>query len=104
MDLPRVSADYSKIETVSKGVRTQTDTYSLFSDYKYKWMNFRAGYSRQKRESGSQASLSSSSLLFGLGGSYEILPATIVSGDFDVNRFSSESLGGAETATIGKNV
>lgn len=102
LDLPRVTVDYSKTETVSNGVAARTNSFSLFSDYRYRWMNFRAGYSRQVRESGSQASLSSSSLLFGLGGSYEILPATIVSGDFDVNRFSSEGTGGTGTATVGK--
>ncbi|RJQ52034.1 MAG: hypothetical protein C4526_08905 [Nitrospiraceae bacterium] len=101
-DLPGLVTSYSTTETTFGDTETRTNSFSLFSDYKYKWMNFRGGYSRQERESGDQPSLSSDSTSFGLGGNYEILPKTSLTGDFDINRFTSGSAGGAETVTVGK--
>ncbi len=101
-NLPSLITSYSTTETIFRNTETQTDSFSLFSDYKYKWMNFRGGYSGQERKSDSQSPLSSYSVFFGLGGSYEIMPRTTLSGDFDINRFVSESTVGAETASVGK--
>jgi len=101
-DLPSMITSYSTTETATGDAETRTDSFSLFSDYKYKWMNFRGGYSRQERESGDQPPLGSDSVSFGLGGSYEILPKTSLTGDFDVNRFTSESTDGTETVTVGR--
>ncbi|MBI5576051.1 MAG: hypothetical protein HY896_06765 [Deltaproteobacteria bacterium] len=100
-DLPRLSASFSRTESATGGSVTSSDTASFFGDYRYKWMNFRGGYSNDRRTSGGQAGLESSTVLLGFGGSYEILPRTTLTGDYDYNRFSATSGAGQETATIG---
>jgi hypothetical protein len=92
-DLPRLSLSYIKTETTTDGVSSKADTYSVFSDYRYKWMNFRAGQSTSTSVSGDSASYHYSSLLLGMGGSYEILPMTFLSFDDDVNRYVTGSSG-----------
>jgi len=92
-DLPRLSLSYIKTETATGGVSSEVETYSAFSDYRYKWMNFRAGQSTSTSVSGSSAPSRYSSLLLGLGGSYEILPMTVLSFDEDFNRYVTGSSG-----------
>jgi hypothetical protein len=101
-NLPSLITSYSTTETIFRNTETRNDSFSLFSDYKYEWMNFRGGYSRQERKSDNQSPIGSYSVFFGFGGSYEILPKTTLSGDFDINRFASESTVGAGTASVGK--
>ena len=100
-DLPRISTSISRTESATGGTVTTSDSASFFGDYRYKWMNFRGGYSTDERTSGGQAGQKSSSVLLGLGGSREILPKTTLTGDFDYSRFSSESATGLETSTVG---
>jgi hypothetical protein len=95
----RLVASYARAETSSPGTSIKTDTYSLFGDYKYKWVNFRGGYNAY----GGGGS-NSDTVFFGLGGSYEILPGTQLSADFDVNRYSSESSEGFKSTTTGRNL
>lgn len=103
-DLPRLFSSYSKTETTTGGITTETDAVSLFSDYRYKWVNVKGGYSVTERTSGNAAALGSSSILFGIGGNYEIAPRTFLSADYDFNRFTSELPGGGETVTTSNAV
>ena len=101
-DLPTIVVDYSTTDTSSDRDDTQTDIFSFFSDYDYKWMNFRGGYTEHERFKGGQKTSTSDSYFFGTGGSYEILPRTILTGDFDFNHSSSDSLNGFQTTTEDK--
>jgi hypothetical protein len=98
-DLPRLSLNYIKTETTTAGVSSEAESYSVFSDYRYKWLNFRAGHFASTTASERFAPSRSSSLLLGMGGSYEILPMTVFSFDDDFNRVVSGSSGGVETAS-----
>lgn len=98
-DLPRLFSSYSKTESTTGGITTETDAVSLFSDYRYKWVNVRGGYTGTGRSSGNTAPLTSSSILFGIGGNYEIVPRTTLTADYDFNQFTSELSGGGETVT-----
>lgn len=98
-DLPRIFASYSKTESSTGESTTQTDSFSLFGDYRYKWMNFRSGYNLSGRETNHAPAVTSTSLLFGAGGSYEPLPRTSVSLDYDFNRFTSKISGSGDTLT-----
>lgn len=98
-DLPRVSLNYMNIETATAGISSQQDNYSVFSDYRYKWLNFRAGHSASTLSSGGTPPFRYSSLLLGMGGSFEILPLTTLSFDDDFNRSVSGRVGDAETVS-----
>ncbi len=100
-DLPRIAANVSRTESAVKGVSTTTDTATLFGEYRYRWVNLRGGYSTNRRDSAGSAGQESTSLQAGAGGSYELLPRTILSLDYDVNRFSSGSDKGDTTETTG---
>lgn len=98
--LPHLSASLSRTESeIGSSPASTTETGSVSADYRYKWAQVRAGYSADRRDSGVQPSNESSSLFVGLGGSYEILPATVLRGDVDLNRFQAKSAGGAESST-----
>lgn len=100
-ELPSLSSSYSETETTSSGATRATNTLSLFSDYRYQWLNFRGGYASTETTGGAATS-QSSSLLYGMGGSYEILPRTTLSADYDFNGSTSEATvatGGAGTGT-----
>lgn len=98
-DLPRLYASYAKTESSTGGTSTETDAISLFSDYRYKGLNVRGGYNVSERTSGTSPPVSSSSFLFGSGGTVEILPRTSLSADYDFNRSASELSSGGETIT-----
>lgn len=98
-DLPQLIASYSKTESTTGAMTTETDTVSLFSDYRYKWLGVRGGYAGNGRSSGNSAPLQSSSLLFGIGGNHEVLPRTTLSADYDFNRSASAVTDGKDTVT-----
>jgi hypothetical protein len=98
-NLPKLFSSFSKTESTTGGITTETDAVSLFSDYRYRWVNLRGGYNVTERTSGNTAPLNSSSILFGIGGNYEIAPRTVLSADYDFNRSTSELSGGGETVT-----
>lgn len=99
-DLPRLFTSYSRNESTVKGFTTTTNNYSMLSDYRHKWLNLRGGYSFSERIAGNATPTTSSSLLFGLGGNYAILPRTNLTLDYDFNRFVSETSAGTDTATL----
>jgi hypothetical protein len=101
-DMPRFFTDYSTTETSSAGTDARSDTFSLSSDYIYRWMNFRGGYSRRERFITGQKISMSDSYFFGTGVTYEILPRTTVTGGFDFNRSSSDNLSGYRSTTKGR--
>lgn len=103
-DFPRISSNYSSTITSSNGVDSQADTRSIFTDYRYKWLNFRGGYSSQERTSATGLKANSDTLFAGSGGSYTILPDTNLSGDIDLNRNSGQSSRGLETSTMGTSM
>lgn len=86
-DLPRLALNISKTETTTGGVSSQTESYSIFSDYQFKGLNFRTGHFASTITTGDSAPFRYSSLLLGMGGSYKILPMTVLSFDDDFNRF-----------------
>ncbi|MBC8316261.1 MAG: hypothetical protein H8E41_00015, partial [Desulfobulbaceae bacterium] len=98
-NLPRIVSSYSTTTTGSDGAETQSDTFSFFSDYRYKWMDFRGGYSKHERSSEGQKSSTSDSLYFGAGGSYEVLPRTMLSGNFEINYDTNNSSSGFKSTT-----
>lgn len=98
-DLPQLITSYSKSASTTGGITTESDTVSLFSDYRYKWLGVRGGYAASERSSGNSAPLQSSSLLFGIGGNYEVLPRTSLTADYDFNRSISEFTDGGEAVT-----
>jgi hypothetical protein len=98
---PRMTFSYSTLETSVGGLDSSSDNLSLYGDYRFRWLNTRAGFTRNTRETGGTSS-SSDALFFGLGGNYEILPLTVLTGDFDISRFSSETTQGSETVTLTK--
>lgn len=99
-DLPRLSTSFSRTESTSAGLTTTVDNLSIFSDYRYKWLNFRGGYSFSQRSSVNQRPTASSSAQFGMGGSYMVLPKTTLSFDYNFSRFVSELTTGADNVTL----
>jgi hypothetical protein len=97
---PRMTFSYSTLETSFEESDSTSDNLSLFGDYRFRWLNTRAGYTRNTRESGGSSSSSSDAMFFGLGGNYEILPRTTVTGDMDLSRYNSETTRGDETVTV----
>jgi hypothetical protein len=98
---PRMTLNYSTQETNVGGRNSTSDNLSLFGDYTFRWLNTRAGYIWNTIDSGSGAS-TSNSFFFGLGGNYEILRRTVLTGDIDINRYGSETTLGNETTTVTK--
>lgn len=99
-DLPRLSASLSRTESqIGTAPESTSDTGSVSANYQYRWVQLRAGYSADRRESGSQPSNESSSLFGGVGASYEVLPATLLAGDVDVSRFEASSAAGSRSST-----
>ncbi len=86
-DLPRLAVNHSKTETTSGTVSSEVEGLSVFSDYRYKGMNFRAGHVGSTVTTGDSAPVRYSSLLLGMGGSYELAPRTVLSFDDDFNRY-----------------
>ena len=105
-DMPRLVADYTTSTTATSGKTTsseaQTDTLSLFGDYRYQWMHFRGGYSTQERFAEGEKTFTSDSLFFGTGASYEILPRTTLTGDLDLTQSTSRSAQGTQSTSTGR--
>lgn len=104
-DLPRLFADYTTTTTATSGKtasESRSDTYSLFGDYRYEWMNFRGGYSTQDRFSQGDKMFTSDAIFFGTGGSYEIMPRTTLSGNVDFNHGINQSARGGQSTSSGR--
>lgn len=99
-DLPKLFASYSNTESTTGATTTDTDSFSLFSDYRYQWLTVKGGYSASGRSSGGTAPLHSSSLLFGMGANHEVLPRTSLSADYDFSRSSSDAAGADATVNL----
>jgi len=99
-DLPKLFASYSNTEATTGATTTDTDSFSLFSDYRYQWLTVKGGYSASGRSSGGTAPLHSSSLLFGIGASHEVLPRTSLAADYDFSRSSSDVTGAEATVNL----
>lgn len=99
-DLPRLALNYSKTETATGGVSSRVDGFSVFGDYRFKGMNFRMGQTTSTTVTGDAAPYRYSSLLLGAGGSYEILPLTVLSFDDDFNRTVSGRSGAEEAVYL----
>ncbi len=98
-DLPRLSVNYSKTDTTTGSVSSQVDGYSVFSDYRFKAVNFRAGHFSSTTVTGDSAPYRYSSLLLGMGGNYEVLPMTVFTFDDDYNRYTMGRSGDGETTS-----
>ena len=98
---PRITTSYSHLEQVTDGENTSTsDLYSIYADYDFrKWLNFRAGYDFQTRSTGVSNPIESNSMLFGIGINREILPRTLLVGDVNFTRNTSDSDGGFSSST-----
>lgn len=104
-ELPRLSASLSRTELQTGSTpASTTDTGSVSADYRYRWLQVRAGYSADRRESVGRPANESSTGFVGIGGSYEVLPATVLTADVDLSRFVAESAAGARSTTATRNV
>jgi hypothetical protein len=104
-DLPRIVADYSSSTTITSGetkTETQTDTASLYGDYRYKWLNLRGGYSQQERSIVGGRDLRSDNMFFGTSASHEIVPMTLLSMVADVNQSTNHHVMGPQTTNTGR--
>jgi len=99
-DLPRLTASLSRTESkTGSGPATTGDTGLVQADYQYRWLQARAGVTADRRGFGGQGSNESVSGVVGLGGSYEVLPATLLTAGVDLSRFDARSARGAESST-----
>ncbi|MBI5442707.1 MAG: hypothetical protein HY900_16025 [Deltaproteobacteria bacterium] len=103
-DWPRIFAGYSTTTTRTGDVESSTDSASVFADYTFRWLSFRGGLLRSERQTGDDSPLVSDTALFGVGGSYEVLPRTVLTGDYSVTRFASEATTGEDSVTVGTAV
>lgn len=101
-DLPRVNASFFRTDVTEGGRTNRIDSVSLFSNYRYRWLNFKGGATLSKNSLAEAASTTSSSLLFGMGGNYEILPRTTIFASYDFNRFASETAASESTTITNK--
>lgn len=97
---PQIYTNYFKSSTVTEGKESENDTFSFSGDYRYKWAVFRGNYTKQKRVSDNRSTSDSDAVRFGMGGSYEILPKTVMFGNVNISQFSSVSSSGFKTKTI----
>lgn len=101
---PTFFSDLSRTETTVEGRSSQTDNFSVSSNYNYKWMNFRGGFSRTETSGSTLATFTSHNLRLGMGGSYNILPRTTLSGNYDFSRYTADADSGSTTHAMSLGV
>lgn len=101
-NLPRLGANYSSSTVSSVGRENQSDILSLFTDYNYKLVNFRGGYSAQERSMTAGNPSRSSTLFLGTGGSFMLVPGTTLTCNVDVDQSDNESSQGAVSSSLAK--
>lgn len=101
---PTFYTNLSRTETTVAGRSSQTDNFSVSSDYNYKWMNFRGGFSRTQTSGSNLSPFTSYNLGFGMGGSYNILPRTTLTGNYDFSRYTADASSDGTTHTMSLRV
>ncbi|MCM2357203.1 MAG: hypothetical protein NDI77_03575 [Geobacteraceae bacterium] len=101
---PTFYTNLSRTETTVAGISSQTDNFSVSSDYNYKWMNFRGSLSRTETSGSSLTPATSYNLGLGMGGSYNILPRTTLTGNYDFNRYTADASSDSTTHTMSLRV
>lgn len=90
-ELPRVNTSLFRTEVSESGRTSKVDSVTLFSNYQYKWLNFKGGATLSEKSATDSANISSSTFFVGMGGSYEILPRTTIFANYDFNFFSTDT-------------
>lgn len=97
-ELPRLNASLFRTDVDQGGRTSRADSVTFSSNYQYKWLNFRGGASLSELTVSDSPPVSSSSVFFGTGGSYEVLPRTTVFGKYDFNRSATDTTTGVSTS------
>ena len=96
----RLQTSLARLETATGGRGSSVrDQFFAFADYPWRWFTFRTGYNQQVRRNQGGQDLTSKNLQFGVGLNAQLLPRTHLVGDFDFNRFASDTTSGFETNT-----
>lgn len=98
--LPRLSATAARTRSqTGSSPETMSDTGTLQADYQYRWLQARAGYTADRRESGASSNRSSSGVV-GLLATTQILADTLLTAGVDLSRFDAESAAGARSSSV----
>lgn len=101
-NLPRVSTSFFRTNVTEGGRTSTSNSVSIASNYNYRWLNFKGGGTISERTLPDSPPSTSYSLFYGMGGSYEILPRTMIFANYDFSLFASDTLSGVSKTFTNK--